>query len=573
MGVSIVCYALKKFYQNQLAREKGTLYKDWKGKLKIALVYPNTYFVGMSNLGFQSVYGILNRFPEVVCERAFLPHPEEQTLLKKHNSPLVSYESQRPLKDFDLLAFSISFENDYLNVLKILSLAHIPLFKTERSENYPLVVAGGIAIWLNPEPLADYIDFFLIGEGEAFLEEFIQAYMGLLGEKKEIFLKQLSQKVVGVYVPSGYQVSYNEDGTIKSFIPKKHFPFPIKKRGIQDFCFAQTQIVTPDTEFSSMFLIEIKRGCLQGCRFCRDGYLYRPPRMRSLKEIYQIIQQGLKLSSKIGLVGRSVNDHPHLLSLIKFILNHGGSFFVSTLRTDKLSSTLLEALKKSQHKTITIAPETGTQRLRDVINKGLSEEQILEAVYLIAQFGFKTLKLYFMVGLPTETQEDLENMVILIKKIKKTMLTVKEGRFCPHIHLSVSSFVPKPFTPFQWHPMESIENLKKKIRWLKSAFKRKRGVSITFDIPKWAYTQALLSRGDRRVGKILYLAFKNDWQEAFKLSPINPDFFVLRQRGKDEVFPWEIISHGLDKEFLYMEYNRALQAKPSPIRNCTCCEM
>jgi len=556
-----------------LAREKGTLYKDWKGKLKIALVYPNTYFVGMSNLGFQSVYGILNRFPEVVCERAFLPHPEEQTLLKKHNSPLVSYESQRPLKDFDLLAFSISFENDYLNVLKILSLAHIPLFKTERSENYPLVVAGGIAIWLNPEPLADYIDFFLIGEGEAFLEEFIQAYMGLLGEKKEIFLKQLSQKVVGVYVPSGYQVSYNEDGTIKSFIPQKHFPFPIKKRGIQDFCFAQTQIVTPDTEFSSMFLIEIKRGCLQGCRFCRDGYLYRPPRMRSLKEIYQIIQQGLKLSSKMGLVGRSVNDHPHLLSLIKFILNHGGSFFVSTLRTDKLSSTLLEALKKSQHKTITIAPETGTQRLRDVINKGLSEEQILEAVYLIAQFGFKTLKLYFMVGLPTETQEDLENMVILIKKIKKTMLTVKEGRFCPHIHLSVSSFVPKPFTPFQWHPMESIENLKKKIRWLKSAFKRKRGVSITFDIPKWAYTQALLSRGDRRVGKILYLAFKNDWQEAFKLSPINPDFFVLRQRGKDEVFPWEIISHGRDKEFLYMEYNRALQAKPSPIRNCTCCGM
>ncbi len=295
--------------------------------------------------------------------------------------------------------------------------------------------------------------------------------------------------------------------------------------------------------------------------------------MRSLKEICQIIQQGLKLSSKMGLVGTSVNDHPHLLSLTKFILNHGGSFFVSTLRTDKLSSTLLEALKKSQHKTITIAPETGTQRLRDVINKGLSEEQILEAVYLIAQFGFKTLKLYFMVGLPTETQEDLENMVILIKKIKKTMLTVKEGRFCPHIHLSVSSFVPKPFTPFQWHPMESIENLKKKIRWLKSAFKRKRGVSITFDIPKWAYTQALLSRGDRRVGKILYLAFKNDWQEAFKLSPINPDFFVLRQRGKDEVFPWEIISHGLDKEFLYMEYNRALQAKPSPIRNCTCCEM
>ena len=556
-----------------MAREKGTLYKDWKGKLKIALVYPNTYFVGMSNLGFQSVYGILNRFPEVVCERAFLPDLKEQTLLKKHNSPLVSYESQRPLKDFDLLAFSISFENDYLNVLKILSLAHIPLFKRERSENHPLVAAGGIATWLNPEPLADYIDFFLIGEGESFIEEFIQAYLYLWEEKKEFFLEHLSQKVAGIYVPSGYQVIYNEDGTIKSFIPKKHFPFPIEKRGIQDFCFVQTQIVTPDTEFSSMFLIEIKRGCPHGCRFCREGYLYRLPRIRPLKEICQIIQQGLKLSSKIGLIGAAVNDYPHLLSLTKFILDHGASFFVSTLRADKLSSTFLEALKKCQHKTISIAPETGTQRLRDVINKGLSEKQILEAVYLIAQVGFKTLKLYFMIGLPTETQEDLENMVILIKKIKKTMLTVKEGRFCPHIHLSISSFVPKPFTPFQWHPMETIENLKKKIRWLKSAFKRKRGVSITFDIPKWAYTQALLSRGDRRVGKILYLAFKNDWQEAFKLSPINPDFFVFRQRGKDEVFPWEIISHGRDKEFLYMEYNRALQAKPSPIRNCTCCGM
>ena len=530
----------------------------------------------MSNLGFQSVYGILNRFPEVVCERAFLPDFEEQALLKKHNSPLVSYESQRPLKDFDLLAFSISFENDYLNVLKILSLAHIPLFKRERSENHPLVAAGGIATWLNPEPLADYIDFFLIGEGESFIEEFIQAYLYLWEEKKEFFLEHLSQKVAGIYVPSGYQVIYNEDGTIKSFIPKKNLPFPIKKRQVQDLSLssAHTHVFTPDTEFSSMFLIEIERGCPHGCRFCGAGYVYRPPRMRPLKEICQIIQQKLEFTSKIGLVGAAVNDYPQLFPLIKFILNQSGSFFLSSLRADKISSNLLEAMKQCHHKTITIAPETGSQRLRTVINKNLNEQQILQTASLIAQFGFRTLKLYFIIGLPTETQEDLEEIVILIKKIKKNMLNVQKGRFCPHIHLSVASFVPKPFTPFQWHPMETIENLKKKIRWLKSAFKRERGVTIAFDLPKWAYTQALLSRGDRRVGKILFLALDKGWQQAFKTSPINPDFFVLRQREKKEVFPWEIISHGLDKEFLYMEYKQALQAKPSPpcpMRNCNWC--
>lgn len=569
-------WPVRKFYQGRLAKEKGTIYKDWGGKLRIALAYPNTYYVGMSNLGLQTVYALFNQRPDVVCERVFLPDPEEETLLQKHNSPLLSYESQRPIKDFDLLVFSISFENDYLNVLKIISLAGFPLFSKDRQSNSPLIAAGGIATWLNPEPLAPYLDFFLIGEGEAFIDEFVQAYLTYIGEEKKELLHSLAQTISGIYVPDGYEISYRSDGTLKAIKPKPGFPLPVEKRRLSDLTFsvAHSQIITSETEFSQMFLVEIERGCYHGCRFCGAGYLYRPPRMRPLHHLCKIIAKGLKITSKIGLIGAAVNDHPHLEPLLDFILKNSGSFSVSSLRADKLTPSLLKAFKRSHHKTITIAPEAGTQRLRNVINKGLSEESILKAASLVAEFSFATLKLYFIIGLPTETQSDIEAIAQLVKKIKKTMLKVNQGRFCPHLHLSIASFVPKPFTPFQWHPMDIVQNLKQKMRWLKSVFKKERGVTVTFDLPKWAYTQALLSRGDRRVGEILYMAFKKGWAEAFKTSLINPDFFVSRQRGKDELLPWEIISHGLNKSFLYREYERALQAKSSPAcpaRNCTWC--
>jgi len=569
-------WPLRQFYKNRLRKEKGTIYKDWGGKLRIALAYPNTYYVGMSNLGFQTVYALFNQRPDVVCERVFLPDPEEEILLQKYNSPILSYESQRSIKEFDLLIFSISFENDYLNVLKIISLADLPLLSKDRQSNSPLIAAGGIATWLNPEPLAPYLDFFLIGEGETFIDEFVQAYLAHIGEEKEELLRSLAQTVPGIYVPAGYELSHHPDGTLKTIKPKPGFPLPVEKRRLSDLTFsvAHSQIITSETEFSQMFLIEIERGCFRGCRFCGAGYLYRPPRMRPLQHLCKIIAQGLKITSKIGLIGAAVNDYSQLEPLLDFILENGGSFSVSSLRADKLSLFLLRALKHSHHKTITIAPEAGTQRLRNVVNKGLSEEQILKATSLVAEFGFATLKLYFILGLPTETQADIEAIAQLVKGIKKTMLKVNQGRFCPHLHLSVASFVPKPFTPFQWHPMDTVQSLKQKMRWLKSAFKKEKGVTVTFDLPKWAYTQALLSRGDRRVGEILYLALKKGWSEAFKTSLINPDFFVLRQRKKDELFPWEIISHGLNKSFLYNEYHRALQAKPSPTcpaKNCTWC--
>ncbi|MCD6319712.1 MAG: TIGR03960 family B12-binding radical SAM protein, partial [Candidatus Desulfofervidaceae bacterium] len=559
-------WSLRQFYRRRLGKEKGAIYKDWGGKIRIALAYPNIYHVGMSNLGFQTVYALFNQHPNVVCERVFLPDPEEESLLLKYNSPLLSHESQQPVKNFDLLVFSISFENDYLNVLKIISLADLPLLSKDRQDNSPLIAAGGIATWLNPEPLASYLDFFLIGEGEAFIDEFIQAFLVHISEEKERLLRSLAQTVPGIYVPAGYEISYQPDGTLKTIKPKPGFPLPVEKRRLLDMglSVAHSQIITSETEFSQMFLVEIERGCFHGCRFCGAGYLYRPPRMRPLSQLCKTIANGLKLTSKIGLIGAAVNDYPHLEPLLNFILQHEGSFSVSSLRADKLTSSLLTALKRSHHKTITIAPEAGSQRLRDTINKGLSEDQILKAASLVAEFGFATLKLYFILGLPTETQPDIEAIAQLVKKIKKVMLEVTQGRFCPHLHLSIASFVPKPFTPLQWHPMDTVQNLKQKMRWLKSAFKKEKGITVTFDLPKWAYTQALLSRGDRRVGKILYLALKKGWSEAFKTSLINPDFFVLRERKKDELFPWEIISHGLNKSFLYNEYKQALQAKPSP---------
>ncbi len=559
-------WPLREFYQRRLKREKGNVWvKDWGGRLRIALAYPNVYAVGMSNLGFQSVYGILNQRRDVVCERVFLPDPEEEALLKKYNSPLLSYESQRPLKEFDLLVLSISFENDYLNVLKILHLSDIPLRAKERDSSLPLIGAGGVATWLNPEPLTPFLDFFLIGEAEAFLDKFLDNYFKYADQEKDILLQRLAQSTPGVYVPTGYTPVYKSDGILKEILVKDGFPFPIVKQRLKDLhaSAAHSQIITPETEFSQMFLIEIERGCFHGCRFCGAGYIYRPPRMRPLPSLLKTIAAGLKFSSKIGLIGAAINDYPHLDRLLKFILDQGAVFSVSSLRADRLNEELLSALKRCHHKTITIAPEAGTQRLRNVVNKGLSEEQILQAAALVSKFGFKTLKLYFIIGLPTETQTDLEGIVELIKKTKKVMLAVHHGRFCPHIHLSVASFVPKPFTPFQWHSMDSVENLKKKMKWLKTALKKEKGISVTCDLPKWAYTQALLARGDRRTGNILYMAFKYGWQKAFKSSVVNPDFFVLREREKEEMFPWEIISHGLKKEFLYEEYQRALKGQPS----------
>ncbi|MBW2004428.1 MAG: radical SAM protein [Deltaproteobacteria bacterium] len=401
-------------YKNRLAKERGTVKKDWGGKLSVALIYPNYYQVGMSNLGFQVVYWMLNENPAIVAERVFLPEQEELLLYRKTKQTLLSVESQTPLQKFDFLAFSLSFENDYPNILTILDLSKIPLMCKDREENYPLIIAGGVTTFINPEPLANFIDCFLIGEGEVIVKKFFDAYLDfqLSTVNKEEALRVLASEVEGVYCPSFYKVAYREDGSIGSFTPLississkvkavKHTPF--------EGPLCQSKIITPSTEFSDTILVELNRGCGLGCRFCAAGYVYRPPRIIEEETIFSSFESILDENTRVGLISPSATDVPWIEKLTSTILERGGDFSVSSFRADSLTTDLLKNIKKSSQKTLTFAPEAGSERLRMAINKKLTTEEILEAIIRIARTGFFHIKLYFIIGLPTETREDVRD--------------------------------------------------------------------------------------------------------------------------------------------------------------------
>ena len=569
-------------YRSRLAQERGTVQKDWGGRVSVALIYPNYYQVGMSNLGFQVIYGILNDNPAIVAERAFLPDGEELSEYRRTDQPLLSLESLTPLLKFDLLAFSLSFENDYLNILTILDMSKIPLMSKERGENYPLILAGGITTFMNPEPLANFIDCFLFGEGEVILKKFFQTYLDLplSTVKKEETLRILASEVEGVYCPSLYKAEYRGDGTIASFEPL--IPsIPSRVKAVKQVPFngplRRSRIITPFTEFSDTILVELSRGCGIGCRFCAAGYMYRPPRVIQEEEIFTSFEQILAEKNRIGLISPSVSDVPGIERLTSFILDRGGEFSVSSLRADSLTKGLIENLKRSGQKTLTIAPETGSERLRRVINKKLTTEEITEAIILIAGTGFFHIKLYFMIGLPTETGEDIKDIIGLVKSIRHYLIKESRGRKkIGRIRLSINCFVPKPFTPFQWFPMDTVDSLKEKQKTIKRTLSVEGGIGISFDVPKWAYVQTLLSMGDRRVGQMLLTTHRNnrDWRRTFRSSDINPDFFVYRARDLNERLPWDFIDHSIQKSYLKEEYNLALASIESPpckVGDCTRC--
>ena len=557
-------WKLKEKARALLGQEKGTIVKPWGGKISIALVFPNYYHVGMANLGFQSVYRIINELPQAVCERAFLP--ERADLLEFHRSatPLFSLETQRPLQDFDLIAFSLSFENDYPNVLTILDLARVPLRASRRKEGYPMVCAGGVAAFLNPEPLAEFIDFFALGEAEELLPECLSLLFGQKSKgvlRRELLTRLIS--VEGIYIPQFYSVTYREDGQISSFFPKKGFPATVKRRWVKNVDAYPTQSVvrSPVIEFGGMFLVEIGRGCSFGCRFCASGWVYRPVRMRSLGTIEKSIQSALEGEEKIGLVSAAIGDHPKLKDICTRIRTAGGKLSVSSLRANVINQDLLQALKESGHQSITMAPETGSERLRRLIKKNITDEEIFEAVEMVVVSGIPNLRLYFLVGLPSETMEDIEQIISLTKQIKHTIIkNIKKKTLPGTITLSLSPFVPKPFTPFQWVPFEDLKILQQKIKNIQNGLRNERQVVITHDLPKWSYIQALLSRGDRRVSKILLQVHKNsgDWNKAFQETDINPDFYVYRHRELTEILPWDFIDNGVKKDTLIAEYHRAL---------------
>ena len=550
-----------------LEKEQGTVRKPWGGRISVCLVYPNTYYVGMSNLGFQTVYQSFNAEDDVVCERAFLPDPEDLREYPESQTPLFSLESQTPLSDFNIVAFSLSFENDFLNILTLLDLARIPLESRRRGGNVPLIIGGGVAAFLNPEPISDFFDLFILGEGEEVIQEFMEAYRRAFSEwgrrEKDGLLKEFS-KVEGVYVPQAYEVTYREDGKIEGMNPKEGFPYPIKRRWLRDLDRfpSRSTLFTPDTEFKEMALVEVNRGCPRGCRFCAACFVYHPFRNRSLPGLESLSKESLANENRIGLMGTAVSDYPQLLPLCESILSRRGQISLSSMRVDAVSPSLIECLHAGEDRTVAIAPEAGSERLRRVVKKGYREEEILEAVNILVESGLSQIKCYFLIGLPSETDDDVKAILLLAKKIRHQILSNrKDEKKRWRLVLSVNPFIPKPATPFQWAPMEEVSELKRKLKILQRGVKGEKGIEMIHDLPKWAYIQTLLSRGDRRVGRILLAVHEaqGDWGRALRETNINPDFYVYRRRDLDEFFPWDFIDHGFPKEKLKEEYRKALE--------------
>lgn len=539
--------------------------KKPEGGIRIALAFPNTYYVGMSNLGFQVVYRLLNLAEETTCERVFLPdHHSRARRVGGTGQLLLSCETGRPLQSFHVIAFSISFENDFLNVLSMLSLAKIPLRQSERTAGHPLIVGGGTALFLNPEPLAEFLDVCIIGEAEQALPEFISAlrdHQRGRGWKKPPLSAFAS--IEGVYVPSAYTVTYAPHGFIRDRTSHNGSPATVKRRWVADLdSFPATScLISCDTEFANTALVEISRGCPRHCRFCVIGSVYKPFRTRHCSGILASLEPLLQAGHRIGILGSAVGDHPELPPLVREISARGLSASIASLRADALTAELVMALKACGHKTFTIAPEAGSERLRNAIAKDLTDADIMRAVRILAAHAVPSIKLYFMVGLPAETDQDIRAIAALTREIKHAYTQEARGtRWLRQITLSINPFIPKPMTAFQWHPFDQLTSLKQKLRVITNSLRKENKVVVTYDLPKWGYIQTLLSQGDRRVSNILLHAFEEgcDWPRALRRTSLNPDFYVYRAKDVAEILPWDFIDHGVDKRVLWGEYQSAL---------------
>lgn len=550
----------------RLNAETGVVSHSWGARYSVALIYPNTYHQGMSNLGFQTVYHLLNSRDDCLCERFFLPDPDDLNEHETTGYPLISLETQRPLQDFDLIAFSISFENDYLHLPTIFRLGKIPLFAADRTDDHPPVLLGGVCAFLNPEPLADIVDLVAVGEAEPILPPLIDTLVAADDDRNKLF-DRLAE-LPGVYLPSRYKIDYQADGTVAAMSPLASVPARVVRQYLADLDSSpsRTFIQTDNTEFGDMSLAEVSRGCSRGCRFCAAGYLYLPARDRSLENLLGQVDTGLCQRDKIGLVGAAVADHPDIDPLQQGILERGGKVSVSSLRLDALNEAEVTALRRSGHRTVSLAPEAGSQRMRDLINKGLDEEQILHAVNLLADGDIINLKLYFLIGLPTEDQNDLEELLGLTEKIR--LIWREAGRrrgSLGVVTLSVNPFIPKPFTPLQWAAMESEKSLKKKLQFLRKAVARMPNTELHCESIRAAQLQAFLSRGDRRVAQVLPLLESGlKLKQACREVNLNPDFYIGRERNEEEIFPWELIDQGVLRKYLWDEYQRGLKGQFTP---------
>ncbi|MBI2218458.1 MAG: radical SAM protein [Candidatus Rokubacteria bacterium] len=552
---------LKRKAQALLSQEEGTIYKDWGGKIAVALVYPNTYAVGMSNLGFQTMYWHLNQLPDVVCERVFLPDYEDLEELRRTGTAPFSLESMRPLTDFHMVGFSVTFEGDYLNVLRLLALAGIPLRPADRRREHPIVLMGGVCAFSNPEPIAPFMDVVVVGEGEEIAGELVAAYREGFDDR-EAFLDGVAS-IPGMYVPERYDVGYETDGTIAEVKPRGGAPAIVVKRRLRDVNRFETisLVKTPNAEYGHMALVEVGKGCGRGCRFCLEGQVYRPVRHRSVEALGETVRKiAAEGGTRIGLVGACVSDYPWIGQLLDVIQDAGLEVSISSIRADSLTEGLVSALARGGHRTLTIAPEAGTDRLRRVIRKAISDEQIMAACDVVRRRGIPNLKTYFMIGQPTETIEDVEAIPDLAARMLERLRVLDgQGRPFGRLTLSISSFVPKPWTPFQWAAFDGTDSLQKKLEIIKRGVRRFSNVRVLHENPREAALQALLARGDRRVAGFLELAagFNGDWRRALREWDGDPDFYTTRGRRLDERFPWEHFDVGVKRAGLLREWERA----------------
>lgn len=559
------------------------LYKDEDSRVtinphaeqKVAIVYPNTYFVGMSNLGLHIIYEEINLRNDSVCERIFLPEKKELEAYDKTKTPLMSVETQRPMHQFDVVAFDVTFEMDYFHIPLMLRHGRVPIMGKDRTEFDPIVIAGGPCATFNPEPFADFIDAFIIGEGEGIVSRVLDIICDgkMEGLDRHAILRQLAN-ISGVYVPSLYVPIYSDDGEFKGYHIAEGAPTTIKRHFEMLTSGGETVVATNYTEFGAMYIIEVARGCGRHCRFCMAGYCFRVPRVRPLEILKEGVDRAEKLGKKVGLMGAAISDYPEVDELVTYIRSKDMRYSCASLRADSLTQAVVDGLADSGQKTITIAPETGSERLRRVINKGISEEHLQNAATLSAKSGIQHMRLYIMIGLPTETDEDIEAIVGLAERTQAHMAEVGcKGR----LTLSINPFIPKPFTPFQWMAMDNQKTVEKKLQYIKKALQKNRRIEVLVESPKEAYIQGVLARGDRRLGAVLAACAADRGSKSFKsemkAAGLDMDDMNYRERSFDEFLPWSHLDMGMDEGYLEMEWKRSVDEAYTPpcVQGCKRC--
>ncbi|SDK57840.1 TIGR03960 family B12-binding radical SAM protein [Natronincola ferrireducens] len=566
-----------------LGNELNSIHKSIdNGTIRYGFCFPDIYEVGMSHLGMQIMYHLLNTIDDVYCERVFAPAVDMEEEMRSNNIPLFALESRQPIKGFDFLGFTLQYELSYSNILNMLHLAGVPVFSKDRTEDHPLVILGGPCAY-NPEPIADFADIIVLGEGEEVQIEVLDIYRKFKkeGYVKANFLEEVA-KISGVYVPSLYEVTYKEDGRIQSFIPKiQGIPSKIKKRiikNLDDVFYPETMIVPYLNVVHDRVVLEIFRGCTRGCRFCQAGMVYRPIRERSVERLRNLAENLLTSTGyeEISLASLSTSDYSSLHDFVTHLIEKYSSdkigISLPSLRLDSFSLQLIKEIQKVRKTGLTFAPEAGSQRLRDVINKGLVEEDLMTAAGQAFQSGWSSVKLYFMLGLPTETLEDLTGIKDLAYKVVDLYYETpkdQRGRGL-NVTVSTSTFVPKPFTPFQWEPQITLEEIDKRQKFLREQIHRK-NITYNYHDAKTSFLEAVFARGDRRLSRVIALAVEegcrfdgwmehfdyNKWMEIFKKVDIDPAFYANRQRDYDEILPWDHIDVGVTKAFLMKENEKA----------------